>query len=117
MMIDITEQDFDTYLTPKKGWIKNKSGYEYVYDYKMTKVPNIIIKVLSSVDTGEGKKNKGSDVIRVFAVRTDDEGKIVRGYIRKQIVFRTKTWRADLKKAYMTVRSQVFVRAREQRII
>lgn len=117
MMIDITEQDFDAHLKKKNGWEKNKSGYEYVYDYTMTKVPNIMIKVLSSVDTGEGKRNKGSDVIRVFAVQTDDEGKIIRGYIKKQIVFRTKTWRADLKQAYMTVRNQVFVRARKQGLI
>jgi hypothetical protein len=115
--MDITREEMDSYLTTQKGWVRNKSGYEYVYDYIMTKVPNVMIKILSSVNTGEGKSNKNSDAIRIFAVKTDSKGKIVGGYIRKQIVFKTETWREDLKKAYMSVRSQVFIRARKQGLI
>lgn len=120
--INITRQEMDAYLSTKKGWAKNKSGYEYVYDYTMKTVPNIMIKVLSSVNTGEGKSNKGSGAIRIFAVKTEfdiDSGqlKIVRGYIKKQIVFKTETWREDLKQAYMIVRSQIFVRAKKQGLI
>lgn len=116
-MIDITQQEMDAYLSTKKGWVRNKSGYEYVYDYMMKTVPNIMIKVLSSVNTGEGKRNKNSDAIRIFAVKTDSKGKIIGGYIRKQVIFKTETWRADLREAYMKVRSQVIVRARKQGLI
>ena len=118
----ITEKDFDNYLTKKNGWVKKKSGYEYVYDYQMTQIPNIMIKVLSSINTGEGKSNKGSHAIRVFAVQTSfdiesGEVKIVRGYIKKQVVLKTETWREDLKSAYLIIRSQVLVRARKQGLI
>ncbi len=116
-MTDITEMDFDNYLTKENGWVKNKSGYEYVYDYKMKQIPNIVIKVLSSVNTGEGKSNKGSYAIRVFAVKVDNDGEIICGYIKKQVVQLTTNWREDLKSAYLIIRSQVVVRARKQRLI
>jgi len=114
--------DFDNYLTTDKGWKKSKSGYEYVYDYQMKQIPNIMIKVLSSINTGEGKRNKGSHAIRVFAVQTSfdiesGEVKIVRGYIKKQIVHLTANWREDLLNAYKIIMSQVVVRARKQRLL
>lgn len=117
MTTDITETEFDNYLTKENGWVKNKSGYEYVYDYTMKQIPSIMIKVLSSVNTGEGKSNKGSHAIRVFAVKMNSKGEIIRGYIKKQTVLKTKTWREDLKSAYLIIRSQVFVRARKQGLI
>ena len=116
-MINITEMDFDNYLTKEKGWVKNKSGYEYVYDYIMKQIPSIMIKVLSSINTGEGKSNKGSHAIRVFAVKIDKDGNIIRGYIKKQVVYLTVNWREDLLNAYKIVMSQVVVRARKQRLI
>jgi hypothetical protein len=116
-MTDITEMDFDNYLTKDKGWVKNKSGYEYVYDYRLKQIPSIMIKVLSSVNTGEGKSNKGSHAIRIFAVKVNFKGEIIRGYIKKQVVQKTETWKEDLKSAYLIIRSQVFVRARKQGLI
>ena len=113
----LTEMDFDSYLTKEKGWVKNKSGYEYVYDYTMKQIPSIMIKVLSSVNTGEGKSNKGSHSIRVFAVKINSKGEIVRGYIKKQVVFITTNWREDLLTAYKIIMSQVVVRARKQKLI
>ena len=109
--------DFDSYLTANKGWTKSKSGYEYVYDYTMKQIPSIMIKVLSSVDTGEGKRNKGSHAIRVFAVKIDRDGKIICGYVKKQVVQLTTNWREDLLNAYKIIMSQVVVRARKQKLI
>jgi hypothetical protein len=116
-MTDITEMDFDNYLTKEKGWVKNKNGYEYVYDYTLKQIPSIMIKVLSSVNTGEGKRNKGSHAIRVFAVKVDGEGNIIKGYIKKQVVHLTTNWREDLLNAYKIIMSQVVVRARKQGLI
>ncbi len=113
----ITEMDFDNYLTKEKGWKKNKSGYEYVYDYRLKQIPSIMIKVLSSVNTGEGRSNKGSHAIRVFAVKIDNDGKIIRGYIKKQVVHLTPNWKEDLLDAYKIIMSQVVVRARKQNLI
>lgn len=114
----ITLQEMDDLLKSEKGWVRNVCGYEYVYDYKMKQVPNVMIKVLSSVNTGTGEgRNKGSDAIRVFAVKIDNNGKVIGGYIRKQTVYRTTNWRQNLKIAYMSVRSQVFVRAKKDGII
>jgi len=113
----ITETEFDNYLTKEKNWVKSKSGYEYVYDYTMKQIPSVMIKVLSSVNTGEGKSNKGSHAIRIFAVRIDKDGKIIRGYIKKQIVHLTTNWREDLLNAYKIIMSQVVVRARKDRLL
>lgn len=121
----ITETDFDNYLTKKKGWVKNKSGYEYVYDYTMKQIPCITIKVLSSINTGEGKSNKGSHAIRVFAIRKilvynseiREEEEVIKGYVEKQVVHLTPNWREDLLNAYKIIMSQVVVRAKKQRLI
>jgi hypothetical protein len=115
--MDITETEFDSYLTKEKSWIKSKSGYEYVYDYTMKQIPSVMIKVLSSVNTGEGKSNKGSHAIRVFAVRINKDGKIIRGYVKKQIVHLTPNWREDLLIAYKIILSQITVRARRDKLI
>jgi hypothetical protein len=113
----LNEMEFDSYLTKEKGWIKSKSGYEYVYDYTLKQIPSVMIKVLSSVNTGEGKSNKGSHAIRVFAVKVDKDGKILRGYIKKQVVHLTATWRKDLLISYKIVMCQVAVRARKEGLI
>ena len=69
--MELTIEQMDEFLRPEKGWIRNASGYEYVYDYHMNNIP-VIIKVASTVQTEEGqktgKRNKGSDRIRVFSV-------------------------------------------------
>jgi len=119
--VGITEQEMDDYLQQSKGWEKNKSGYEYVYDYKIKQIPSTMIKVLSSVNTGEGKSNKGSHAIRVFAVRTSFDiesgrDKIVGGYIPKRIVQITTNWRKDLEEACKSVMRQIFERAKRERI-
>lgn len=117
--VEITEQEMDDYLQQSKGWERNKSGYEYVYDYRMRQIPSIMIKVLSSVNTGEGKSNKGSHSIRVFAVQTSfdiesGKDKIVRGYISKQVVQKTTNWRKNLEKACKSVMCQIFERAKRE---
>ena len=114
--VEITEQEMDDYLQTSKGWEKNKSGYEYVYDYTMKQIPSVMIKVLSSVNTGEGKSNKGSHAIRVFAVKIDRDGKIIRGYITKQVVKIATNWREDLEEACQAVMRQIFERAKRDGI-
>lgn len=91
--VNITEAEMDDFLKKDKGWEKNRSGYEYVYDYHIPNYP-IIVKVMSSisVNTLQGR-NKGSDAIRVFAVRKDKNGKVAGGLLKAKRVYRTQNWR------------------------
>jgi len=124
--VKITEQEMDDRLQSSKGWVKETCGYEYVYSYVNPKIPSVMIKVMSSVNTGTGEgRNKGSDAIRVFAIRkisvyNSEKGEheeIIRGYIKKQRVNRTTNWRDNLIRAYKVVWSQVCVRARREGLI
>ena len=112
---EITLAEMDNHLKSSKGWIKEVCGYEYVYTFKIPSIPCVLIKVMSSISTGN-KKNKGSDDIRVFAVKTDINGKIICGYIKKQRVRKTTEWKANLINAYMIVLAQVRVRARKDSV-
>jgi hypothetical protein len=104
--ITITLQEFDNLCKKEKGWIRNRSGYEYVYDYR---IPNtsIMIKILSSVsvETLTGR-NKGSDAIRVFAVLVDDKNKVIGGLVKSITVYRVKGWRDNVIRAYKTIRDK-----------
>jgi len=116
--VKITEQEMDDHLKASKGWVKETCGYEYVYTFKIPSIPCVLIKVMSSVNTGTGEgRNKGSDAIRVFAVKTDNRGKVICGYIKKQRVNRTTNWRDNLIDAYKVILAQVRVRARKQGLI
>jgi len=95
----ITKQDMDDKLSTDKGWICNRTGNEYMYDYHLNIYP-IIIKVASSLRIDlDRPRNKNSDVIRIFAVKKeslDKKAKIVGGLIKKRIVYRDKDWRDNL---------------------
>lgn len=103
----ITKEDMDSFLKPEKGWIRNISGYEYVYDFHLKHLP-VIIKVLSSIPIDEkGKRNKGAENIRVFSVLKDGMGKedkILEGLVNSMIVYVNQNWRTNLQKAvYATI--------------
>ena len=121
--VTIKEQEMDKYLKQSKGWVKEACGYEYVYSFRIPSIRNIVIKVMSSINTGDGSKcNKGSHAIRIFAVKTQfdiDSGKhkIVCGYIKKQKVNITENWKTDLLDAYKIVLAQVRVRARRENLL
>ena len=116
--VRITEKEFDDYLKPEKGWKKNICGYEYVYDFIVPSIPSVMIKVMSSINTGTGEgRNRGSDCIRVFAVRVDNQGKVIGGYIRKKKVYRTTNWKQNLLDAYKVVLSQVRERAKKDGLV
>jgi hypothetical protein len=111
--VKITEQEMDDHLKSSKGWVKEACGYEYVYSFKIPSIPFVVIKVMSSISTGTGEgRNKGSDAIRVFAVKVDSKGKVICGYIKKQKVNRTTNWRKNLIDAYKIVLAQCRVRAK-----
>lgn len=96
---EISIEEMDNFLKEDKGWQKNISGYEYVYDYKMKHFP-VLIKVMSSVSVVSAKgRNKGSDAIRVFAVQIDKNGKVIKGLLSSKRVYRTENWRENLEKA------------------
>ena len=104
--VEITEQEMDDFLKTDKGWEKNRAGYEYVYDYHIPHFP-IIVKVMSSIsiNTSQGR-NKGSDAIRVFAVKKDKDGNVTGGLIKAKRVYRTKNWRNNVFKAVVdTIRN------------
>lgn len=102
--IPITKEDMDEFLKSSKGWICNRSGNEYIYDFHIKKLP-IIVKVASSIriDTGRAR-NKGTDAIRVFAVQKeglDVNNKVDGGLIKAKRVYRTTNWRDNLQKAVL----------------
>ena len=104
--IIIIKEDMDNLLKEDKGWLCNKSGNEYVYDYHLKSYP-IIVKVLSSIKVDENRKeNKNSWAIRVFAVKTDGDitkPKIVCGLVKAKTVWRTENWKDNLQKAVYSV--------------
>jgi hypothetical protein len=113
-MRNLTEQDFKPLL--KKGYKQFHNGNEYVYDFKLTDLP-IVMKILSTVKVDPDKKgNKGSHQIRVFAVKCDRNGKITGGYIKAQRITVARGWRQKVSEAYVTVKKQVYVRARRERL-
>jgi len=102
-------EDFDALLQTEKGWERNISGKEYVYDYRMKRFPNIIIKVLTSIKTEtSAARQKGQDAIRVFVIR--QEGKGFKGYAKQIRVNRTTNWRDNVKKAFMKQRAGILAR-------
>jgi hypothetical protein len=113
----ITLNEFNNLCKPEKGWVRNRSGYEYVYDYR---IPNtrVMIKILSSVhiETEMGR-NKGSDAIRVFAVLLNNEDdKVKRGLVKAITVYRTKGWKDNTIQAYKDVRDIVYKMINDKKI-
>jgi len=110
---EITKQEMDSKLQSEKGWICNKSGNEYIYDFHLKNYP-IIVKVASSIRIDNHRsKNKGSDAIRIFAVEKESlekDAKITRGLTKSQRVYRTTNWRDNLEKRVLsTIKSSKFV--------
>jgi hypothetical protein len=101
----ITIEDFDNFLKPEKGWVRNRTGYEYVYDRVIPNNPKIMIKVLSSIYVETDKKHNKSEFIRVFAVRVKD-GKICGGLVKDVSIFKTNRWQEDIKIAYKEVKQR-----------
>ena len=100
---EITKKDMDFKLKFSKGWEIQQTANEYVYDFHLTTTP-IIVKVLSGICVNNNNpKNKGSEVIRVFAVLKDKISKkrykIIKGLVKKEIVFKTQDWEENLEKA------------------
>jgi hypothetical protein len=105
--VEITENEFDDLLKQEKGWVKNVSGYEYIYDYQLKNCPNVLIKVMSSVSVNNAvSRNKGSDSIRVFSVLLDTNGKVTRGLTKAVRVYRTENWRSNIKKAFVVTKTK-----------
>ena len=104
--LKITKQEIDDKLKATKGWKCSIAGNEYIYDFHLKKYP-IIVKVASSISINTDKaKNKGSDVIRIFAVQKegiDKESKILNGLIKARIVYRTIHWKEDIEKQIFSV--------------
>ena len=106
---EVNLEQFDELLKAEKGWKKEISGKEFVYDYEMTRFPNIVIKVLTSIKTDTSAARKvGQDAIRVFVVRK--VGKKFRGYAKQVRVNRTMNWRDNVKKAFLKQRSGILAR-------
>lgn len=109
--VPIHLDEFDELLKSSKGWKRNVSGKEYVYDYRMKNKPNIVIKILTSISENDIiSRSAGKDAIRVFAVKVDNNGKVVKGICKSKRVYRTKNWKNNTVKAFMDIRQLVFSR-------
>jgi hypothetical protein len=103
---EITLQEFDNLCKTEKGWVRNRSGYEYVYDYRVPNT-NVMIKILSSVNVEtEVGRNKGSDAIRVYAVTVDKEGKVTGGLLKAIRINRVEGWEKRVIDAFIFVRKK-----------
>lgn len=113
---EITLEEFDALMlaTPELGWIRETSGYEYVYTRKLATYPDIFIKVMSSIQVvGAKARNKGSDAIRVFAIqKINTPRNKYKGYIKQTRVNRTTNWKKNLGNAIMKVITQTYARKR-----
>ena len=103
----LTKNDVDKKLKVSRGWKTQQSGNEYVYDFHLTRYP-IIIKVLSSICIDSNRpKNRNSEVIRVFAVLKNniskDNYRIIKGLVKAETVFKTRSWGEDIEKAVYKV--------------
>lgn len=100
----------DAVLRAEKGWICNRSGYEYVYDFHLSQIP-VIIKVMSSVRVEDGRgRNKGSDAIRVFAVKKanlDKKARVVAGMLKSRRVNRVSGWEDRLRQLVLDTLTKV----------
>lgn len=102
----ITLREFDNFCKREKGWIRNRSGYEYVYDYRVPNTP-IVIKILSSIDVDGGIcRNRGADAIRIFAVLVDANNKVKKGLVKAERVNRCHGWEDRVIKAFKSIREQ-----------
>lgn len=111
--------EMEALLTPKKGWVRNVSGYEYVFDFHCAHYP-VIIKVLSTVSTNPNHPpNKGSHEIRVFSVKKSGmapTAHIVSG-LTKSIRLNLKPgWQDKVKCAVMLTIEQVKKIYRHQQV-
>ena len=109
--VEVKLEEFDALLKKEKGWERNVTGNEYVYDYKMKEFPHLMIKVLTSIKVDTTKARKaGHDAIRVFVVVIDKDGKITRGYAKQIRVNRTMNWRDNVRNAFIRQRAGMFAR-------
>ena len=84
----VTELQFDELLQSSKGWVKEVKGKEYVYGYRTTKNPDIVVYVYSTI-TNDGLGRKcGADAIRICLVNTTTN----RGIGKSKRVNRTIGW-------------------------
>lgn len=104
--VRIQLEEMEELLKPEKGWRRNTSGNEYVFDWHMKGYP-IVVKVLSTVSVFRDRpKNYGSESIRVFAVMKaglDEKAKILGGLVKAIRLRREPTWRDMTKCAVITV--------------
>ena len=113
--IEILELDLAHLI--KKGYKKNISGNEYIYDRQIPNTP-IMLKISSTIRVDKRRKpNKNSYRIRVHAVKVNKEGKICGGFVNAVTVCRTENWRLDLEEAKLDVAQLALVVASKSRLI
>ena len=102
-IITITEKEMDEFLKVSKGWVKQISGYEYVYDYSLPRYP-IVVKVLSTISVPNSpRKNRGSNVIRIYAVKVDVHGKVICGLMKSTRIRVVPGWQSEVYETVISV--------------
>jgi|DEB0MinimDraft_6_1074348.scaffolds.fasta_scaffold99636_2 hypothetical protein len=100
----ITETQMNELLKSDKGWKQTTTAKtkELVYEFPL-KQDGIVIKVYSSIARGQSRK-KGTDAIRVCAVKGD------KGWVKAPRVLRVEGWRDNLKTRVLDVITQAKAR-------
>ena len=102
-VITVTEKEMDEFLKVSKGWVKQISGYEYVYDYAIPRYP-IVVKALSTIPTPDAiRRNRGSSVIRIYAVKVDVHGKVISGLMKSIKIRIAPGWKSEVYETVISV--------------
>ena len=104
----VTLDQMKEVLKTSKGWqLKTEpNSREFIFEFPLSRTPNIIIRVCSSIVENEISRDCGKDAIRVFAYDIA-KGK---GYIKTKRVYRIGTWAKNLEKTVMDVYTQAKAR-------
>jgi len=96
--VTITLEEMQSFLTTENGWDLQKSGNEYLFQYKVSSNTDIRIMVASSIRIDSKRsRNKGSDAIRVYSILYKPNN--VKGLSKHKRVNRTVGWKDNLKRA------------------
>jgi len=65
-------EKLDNLLKKEKGWKKNIASGEFVYDYRLKSNKNIIVKVLTGIETKDLVQRR--NVFKIFAIKENSYG-------------------------------------------
>lgn len=88
-------EKLDNLLKKEKGWEKNIASGEFVYDYHLKSNKNIIVKVLTGIESKDLEQRR--NVFKVFAIKQNSYGFV--GIEKAITVNKDKDYEQNIKNA------------------